>query len=32
MEALRAMATDIDTKEEIANVAAISANDKEMAS
>jgi chaperonin GroEL len=30
VEALRAMATDIDTKEEIANVAAISANDKEI--
>jgi len=28
--ALREMATDIDTKEEIANVAAISANDKEI--
>jgi chaperonin GroEL len=28
--ALRAMAEDIDTKEEIANVAAISANDKEI--
>jgi len=28
--ALRDMATDIDTKEEIANVAAISANDKEI--
>jgi chaperonin GroEL len=30
VEALREMATDIDTKEEIANVAAISANDKEI--
>jgi chaperonin GroEL len=30
VEALREQATDIDTKEEIANVAAISANDKEI--
>jgi len=30
VEALRDMAEDIDTKEEIANVAAISANDKEI--
>jgi chaperonin GroEL len=30
VEALREMATEIDTKEEIANVAAISANDKEI--
>jgi chaperonin GroEL len=30
VEALREMAVDIDTKEEIANVAAISANDKEI--
>ena len=30
VDALREMATDIDTKEEIANVAAISANDKEI--
>src|SRR5512136_804855 len=30
VEALRQQATDIDTKEEIANVAAISANDKEI--
>jgi chaperonin GroEL len=30
VQALRDMATDIDTKEEIANVAAISANDKEI--
>jgi len=30
VEALREMSTDIDTKEEIANVAAISANDKEI--
>jgi chaperonin GroEL len=30
VEALRGMAQDIDTKEEIANVAAISANDKEI--
>ena len=30
VQALREMATDIDTKEEIANVAAISANDKEI--
>ena len=30
VEALRNMATDIDTREEIANVAAISANDKEI--
>jgi len=30
VEALRNMAQDIDTKEEIANVAAISANDKEI--
>jgi chaperonin GroEL len=30
VQALRDMATDIDTKDEIANVAAISANDKEI--
>jgi chaperonin GroEL len=30
VEALREQSTDIDTKEEIANVAAISANDKEI--
>jgi len=30
VDALREQATDIDTKEEIANVAAISANDKEI--
>ena len=30
VEALRSMATEIDTKEEIANVAAISANDQEI--
>ncbi|MGD8398407.1 MAG: chaperonin GroEL [Anaerolineae bacterium] len=30
VQALRAMSTDIDTKEEIANVAAISANDQEI--
>jgi chaperonin GroEL len=30
VDALREMSTDIDTKEEIANVAAISANDKEI--
>ena len=30
VDALREMATEIDTKEEIANVAAISANDKEI--
>jgi chaperonin GroEL len=30
VDALREMATDIDTKDEIANVAAISANDKEI--
>ena len=30
VEALRAMSEDIDTREEIANVAAISANDKEI--
>jgi chaperonin GroEL len=30
VKALREMATEIDTKEEIANVAAISANDKEI--
>jgi chaperonin GroEL len=32
VEALREMSTDIDTREEIANVAAISANDKEIGS